>query len=267
MATGFTGGLLQGAALGALLLAALSLVAPQPVRKGADTAAFAVEPATQIPEPEKEHLTESESTDVSDVTRRLDLPAGSEFGRGGDLPPLMPEPLPALTRSQAKPDAPAIPMPETVPAIAVEPNAPVPPAPASAASAPAAPTAVGEQGVSDQSASVPSADTAASSVPAEKALQSPVRPTGMQAPNLAAEQDAAPDLSMIDTPTAPQNDDAAAMIRDPAATPAQAEGEPAPNSASEPETSRSMQAAPMLSIPQINLKPSGSTDLAPLQGN
>lgn len=90
MAKGFATGLVQGAVVSAAALAVLSLAAPQPEApaRGSETDAPAAE--------------------------TLALPTGSEFGRGTDEAPHMPEPL-SRPDTQALGDAPAVMAPAAEP--------------------------------------------------------------------------------------------------------------------------------------------------------
>lgn len=94
MARGFLTGLVQGGILGAVALAGLSLLAPLPVANPAlGVASGAVEARDPL---------------------SMALPAGSEFGRGGDMAPRLPAQRSAAPREAREPVA--VPAPRTEPA-------------------------------------------------------------------------------------------------------------------------------------------------------
>ncbi|TJZ93925.1 hypothetical protein FA743_01215 [Paracoccus gahaiensis] len=94
MARGFLTGLVHGGILGAVALAGLSLLAPLPVAN----------PALGVA---------SEAVEARDPLS-MGLPAGSEFGRGGDIAPRLPAPRSAAPREARDPVA--VPAPRIEPA-------------------------------------------------------------------------------------------------------------------------------------------------------
>lgn len=187
MASGFFGGLLQGVAMGAIALAALSLAAPQP--RSAAPAEFV---SAETP-----------------AARTMDMPIGSEFGRGSDAPPQVNAPAPAMARPIAAPAAPQAARAETVPALASDPVVPVTPRPIPAASDVSRQAATAERTPSSPAALRPTLTPAA---------DLPLRPALIEAPAQAAAQDSAPDLSMIDAAV-----DAAPIAENPSMPPAPAQ--------------------------------------------
>lgn len=138
MARGFWTGLLHGGVVGIAALAALSLAAPVPRPDPAalpEAAALPAEdPAGEAPPAEIE-AAETRPAEISpagissetpsdaatapspaDAPRAeaVDLPVGSEFGRGGDVAPRLPAPL--ATARPDQPEAPAVVAPTSEPA-------------------------------------------------------------------------------------------------------------------------------------------------------
>jgi hypothetical protein len=107
MARGFWTGLLHGGVISIAAMAALSLAAPlsqpeaEPVVEPTPQAA----PAEPAPAPQASDAPQAGS---------VDLPVGSEFGRGGDAAPRLPAPLTAERPVQA--EAPAVMAPTSEPA-------------------------------------------------------------------------------------------------------------------------------------------------------
>ncbi len=105
MARGFWTGLLHGGVVSIAAVAALSLAAPVPQGEPEPVA----EPAPATPQP-------APAPRPSDAPQAeaVDLPVGSEFGRGGDVAPLRPAPLAPGRPDQA--EAPAVAAPTSEPA-------------------------------------------------------------------------------------------------------------------------------------------------------
>ncbi|MDB6179422.1 hypothetical protein PAF17_18210 [Paracoccus sp. Z330] len=121
MARGFWTGLGHGMVLSAALLAVLSLVVPMPE----DMKQPVPEPAQGQAAPEDADSVSAGSSDAE--SRRMapvdtpeaaavDLPIGSEFGRGGDVAPRVPTPLAAPSAGSGPRDAPAVGAPAAEPA-------------------------------------------------------------------------------------------------------------------------------------------------------
>lgn len=98
MARGFLTGLVHGGLLSAAVLAAAALLMPPPTLKAVDPAAVVVK------EPEPVPATPSSRPDA------VEMPLGSEFGRGVDEAPVLPEPGTAMERDSRAPAA--VPAPE-----------------------------------------------------------------------------------------------------------------------------------------------------------
>lgn len=101
MAGSFWSGLLQGSVICVVALAGLSLVTPRPQDVSRPEPVAAPPPQDQGDRP---------------AASAIDLPAGSEFGRGGDLPPQSPRPLATPADRLDQTEAPAVAPPEAEPA-------------------------------------------------------------------------------------------------------------------------------------------------------
>lgn len=106
MAGGFWSGLLHGSVICVVALAGLSLMAPR--------TAVVSQPDSRVekpasPPPPQDRPDRPAASDI-------DLPAGSEFGRAGDLPPQSPQPLIAPAGRLDQTEAPAVTPPEAEPA-------------------------------------------------------------------------------------------------------------------------------------------------------
>lgn len=147
MAYGFCKGLLHGAVISVVGLAGLSLLAPVPeegktvtpeavmpadepvipneaAEKQSDMAQDDVEAIVSAPNeisqneisaPVQDQPTDSNETPQGPQAATVDLPVGSEFGRGGDVVPHMPAPMVSDTQSRQT-DAPAVSAPVEEPA-------------------------------------------------------------------------------------------------------------------------------------------------------
>ncbi|MBU2958704.1 hypothetical protein Q4511_02055 [Paracoccus sp. 1_MG-2023] len=117
MAKGFWKGAFHGGMIGVAGLVVLSLIAPQsrqepPARN--ETTPEAALPAAEAPPPERQP-----DQPLADA---VDLPVGSEFGRGGDVTPNLPSPV-AETARQSEPMAVRAPVAEPAPVRAPVDNA------------------------------------------------------------------------------------------------------------------------------------------------
>lgn len=117
MARGFWTGLLHGGVLSVGTLLLLSLMVPLPGIEGPETVPAAVGDA---PEPEVAEPVAGDvpagGGDVAPAAAALDLPVGSEFARGGDVAPNLPEPLAAPAARLDQSEAPAVTAPAAEPA-------------------------------------------------------------------------------------------------------------------------------------------------------
>nr|WP_111297920.1 hypothetical protein [Paracoccus saliphilus] len=101
MARGFLTGIVHGGLLSAAVLTTAAVLMPPP-NDGAEPA------AVDLPEPE------AVPADPAPQPDAIDLPVGSEFGRGADQAPVLPDPGAALQRDSRAPAA--VPPPRTEPA-------------------------------------------------------------------------------------------------------------------------------------------------------
>lgn len=112
MARGFWTGLVQGGLLGIAALAVLSLAAPAPhIAPDPAPAPMAAPRPEAEPQPQPAPPPEPAAAPRAGT---VDLPVGSEFGRGGDVAPMVPAPLP--TGRPVQPEAPAVVAPTAEPA-------------------------------------------------------------------------------------------------------------------------------------------------------
>ncbi|WP_347138534.1 hypothetical protein [Paracoccus sp. SSK6] len=111
MARGFWTGLLHGGVVSVLAVAALSLAAPLPQPDPALPPAPAVVPVAPQPAPALAPVPQPGDAPQAGA---VDLPVGSEFGRGGDVAPRLPVPLATDRPDQA--EAPAVMAPTSEPA-------------------------------------------------------------------------------------------------------------------------------------------------------
>lgn len=115
MARGFWTGLLHGGVAGIAALAAFSLAAPLPQQEpeaATKPAPVEVQPAP-APQPDAPQPSAPRTSDAPQAGT-VDLPVGSEFGRGGDAAPRLPAPL-AVERP-VQPEPPAVMAPSSEPA-------------------------------------------------------------------------------------------------------------------------------------------------------
>ncbi|MDB6181415.1 hypothetical protein [Paracoccus fistulariae] len=208
MTRGFWKGLLHGGLLSAAALAVLSLLSPLPSRDELAVGTPADVPVPEVSPPDDSadaapapEMVEPVTTEVSPVvtgapsavappeTRdesvisAVDMPVGSEFGRGGDLPPLMPQPLEQPQGAQGQSEAPGVvaPSEETAPVTEAVNDA----RPKAGEGAPA--------GLVTETAE------AAPEVDLPSALQMPAALSSPQALG-ATERDSAPDMSALSEP-------------------------------------------------------------------
>ncbi|MDQ1899277.1 hypothetical protein RAH32_02310 [Paracoccus sp. WLY502] len=130
MARGFWTGLLHGGVVGIAALAVLSLAAPVPQPEPAtpqpaelqsaepqQVEPQPIEPQPAEPQPPEPRRSEPQPDDAPQAGE-VDLPVGSEFGRGGDAAPRLPAPLvserPALSETPAVIAPPSEPAPPAV---------------------------------------------------------------------------------------------------------------------------------------------------------
>jgi hypothetical protein len=131
MTRGFSSGLVHGIVLGAACLLALSLAFPmsgdepaprhEPIAPPAaqPAAAAATHPETPEPAPEpaaSDSQTPDHSAHQTPSAAQVDLPVGSEFGRGGDVLPILPAPLSSFENGIGQAEAPAVSAPAAEPA-------------------------------------------------------------------------------------------------------------------------------------------------------
>lgn len=134
MARGFWTGVVHGGLLSAAALAGLSLLAPAPWRnqtapapeaqsEAAPAIAATPEPAVTPPAdqavpPDQSSSAETMPAETSDapLAAAVDLPVGSEFGRGGDVAPRLPAPLAVPASRMDQTEAPAVSAPAAEPA-------------------------------------------------------------------------------------------------------------------------------------------------------
>lgn len=125
MARGFWTGLLHGGVVGIAALAALSLAKPLPQPEPAAPAPAPIrvapqpaEPRSVQPRPADPPAAEAPSSEPrtgdAPQTGKVDLPVGSEFGRGGDAVPRLPAPL--ASERPVPAEAPAVIAPTSEPA-------------------------------------------------------------------------------------------------------------------------------------------------------
>lgn len=126
MARGFWTGLVHGSVLGAAGLLALSLAFPLPAPETVPESASVAQPDAEPVPPESQQVepaakaapipavAETPARDGLPSAGQVDLPPGSEFGRGGDVAPNLPAPLSPRLDGQA--EAPAVSAPPAEPA-------------------------------------------------------------------------------------------------------------------------------------------------------
>lgn len=146
MARGFWTGLFHGGVVGIAALAALSLAAPLPQPEPAPAAEPAPEPRPVEPRPNPVKPQSARQPGDTPQAGAVDLPVGSEFGRGGDLAPSLPAPLtqdrpaqaeaPAVMAPTSEPVPVAVTIPDPRPQPAGEQDGPVQTAPAAGEDAP-----------------------------------------------------------------------------------------------------------------------------------
>lgn len=208
MTRGFWKGLLHGGLLSAVALAVLSLLSPLPSRDELAVGTPADAPVPEVSPPDESadaapasEMVEPVVTEVSPVvtgappavappeTRdnsvisAVDMPVGSEFGRSGDLPPLMPQPLEQPHGAQGQSEAPGVIAPS-------EETAPV---------TEAVNDARPEAGEGAPAGLVTETAEAAPEVDLPSALQMPAALSSPQALG-ATERDSAPDMSALSEP-------------------------------------------------------------------
>lgn len=256
MAGGFFWGFIQGAVLSGVALAGLSLMRPveAPPRAGAGAEAPEARPADPTPTPVSEPRADPDAGTAArgPAADRLDLPVGSEFGRAGDLPPLVPGSASgsAPARSGAAPaiaapeaDAGAAPrldaptaLPETLP----DAGAPAQPAPDAGGDSPALALPEDRPAVA--------APAAAPALPALQQGSAPDDGPRLPAPDLAP--DAAPAVPAAapgdDLPEAPAPEQGGQVQRTPAQT-SPAQTSPAPTSPPLPSPALDLSLPPDLS--------------------
>ncbi|MTD98819.1 hypothetical protein GIY56_00790 [Paracoccus sp. YIM 132242] len=110
MARGFWTGLLHGGVVSIAAVAALSLAAPVPRPEPAPVA----QPAPRVAPVEPKPAAPVPQAGDAPQAGAVDLPVGSEFGRGGDMAPHLPAPL--ATERPDQPEAPAVMAPTSEPA-------------------------------------------------------------------------------------------------------------------------------------------------------